>query len=72
MKQWALDMDEPSAGVRQTEEDREGAEAAGGILAEAAALDRQATDAHDTAASQQGSQETDDSFQEAGQQPRPR
>ena len=62
MQQWALDMEDNPAQAQQ-----ESAEASADILREAAALDEQGTDAEDeTAASQQGSQDIADSFQETG------
>lgn len=69
MQQWALDMEEPSPHSAPPQPDQESAEASTDILQEAAALDEQGrdADADETAASQQGSQETADSFQETGQ-----
>lgn len=71
MQQWALDMEEPSSDSAPTQQQQESAEASTDILREAAALDEQGrdADADETVASQQGSQESADSFQETGQLP---
>lgn len=67
MKQWALDMDEPPPSLAHTAEEEQAANMTSAVLQEAAGLTEQGSDADETAASQQGSLQSHDSFQEAGQ-----